>query len=89
MPTARRAVRRSLFVECLEDRIALSTWTPIGPAPIIGDAADAPGMGYVSGRVTSIVTDPNDASGNTVYIGSAGGGVWAGTHIISGPATRP
>jgi len=46
-------------------------------------------MGYVSGRVTSIVTDPNDASGNTVYIGSAGGGVWAGTHIISGPATRP
>jgi hypothetical protein len=83
-PTKRRL---RLAVERLEDRIALSTfpapsnvWTAIGPAPITGNTSDG---GTITGRVTSIATDPSDPTGNTVYIGTAGGGVWKGTNINS------
>lgn len=80
-PTTRHAL---LAVECLEDRIALaaSPWTAIGPAPIVGNTSDG---GTVTGRVTSIATDPNpaDTTGSIVYIGTAGGGVWEGTNLNS------
>jgi hypothetical protein len=32
--------------------------------------------GSVTGRVTALAVDPNDATGNTVYLGATGGGVW-------------
>lgn len=34
------------------------------------------GPGNVAGRVRAIVPDPDDATGNTWFIGSVGGGVW-------------
>jgi hypothetical protein len=46
-------------------------WQPLGPNQII-----SPQFGDVTGRVTSIAIAPWDASGNTVYLGSTGGGVW-------------
>jgi hypothetical protein len=51
------------------------TWTPLGPDPIpngqtIGTQA------AVSGRVTAIAIDSTDATGNTVYVGTAQGGVY-------------
>lgn len=73
----RRRHRARLSVETLEDRIALSaipavssTWAPIGPSPLVG-VGDG---GTVSGRVTSIATNPLDST--TIFIGTAGGGVW-------------
>jgi len=30
----------------------------------------------VSGRITGIAVDPSDPSGNTIYVGTANGGVW-------------
>src|SRR5262249_53326832 len=87
----RRKVR--LLVEGLEDRIALSPipapssiWTSIGPAPITGNTSDG---GTVTGRVTSIATDPNpaDTNGDTIYIGTPGGGVWKATGVASGSPT--
>ena len=52
--------------------VALNTpWTPVGPLQVQTSA-----YGLVTGRVTSVAIDPNDASGNTVYIGTSGGGVW-------------
>src|SRR5438132_7149188 len=84
-----RRVRPTL--EFLEDRIALSTilapsstWTSIGPAPIVGNTSDG---GIVTGRVTSIATDPADPTGSTVFIGTAGGGVWEGANIHSSSPT--
>ncbi|HZV08002.1 MAG TPA: hypothetical protein VE999_23160 [Gemmataceae bacterium] len=78
----------SLTIERLEDRLALSStpWNPIGPAPIVGNTSDG---GVVTGRVTAIAADPNpgDTAGNTVYIGTAGGGVWMGQNIHSGSPT--
>lgn len=62
------------------------TWTSLGPSPIISDPGGLYGQDYrnVSGRVTSVTVDPNDASGNTVYVGGAFGGVWKSTNA-AGP----
>lgn len=46
-------------------------WTAVGPARIASLR-----YGLVTGRVTSVAIDPADASGNTVYLGTTGGGVW-------------
>ncbi|WP_058188130.1 beta strand repeat-containing protein [Terracidiphilus gabretensis] len=49
-----------------------SIWQPLGPQSIV-----TPYYGAVTGRIASIAIDPSDSTGNTVYIGSTGGGVWA------------
>lgn len=48
------------------------TWTPLGPA-----AVSTSSFGLVTGRVTSIAFDPSDTTGNHLYIGTTGGGVWS------------
>src|SRR5215208_3932482 len=71
-------------VEALEERVLLSTtiplststWTALGPGPILN--GQIPGGGPVSGRLTGIAADPTDA--NTIYVASAGGGVWKTTN---------
>jgi hypothetical protein len=57
-----------------------AAWQPLGPNQI-GSIA----YGNVTGRVTAIATDPADATGNTVYLGTTGGGVWKSTNA-AGPA---
>jgi Abnormal spindle-like microcephaly-assoc'd, ASPM-SPD-2-Hydin len=58
-------------------------WQPVGPMQIV-----SPEFGDVTGRITSIAIAPWDASGNTVYIGSTGGGVWKSTNAAANePAT--
>lgn len=47
------------------------TWQPLGPAQI-----ETARYGPVTGQITSIAIDPSDPSGNTVFLGTAGGGVW-------------
>jgi photosystem II stability/assembly factor-like uncharacterized protein len=86
LPRNSRSHRRSLWdrrlvpvVRQLEDRTLPSTsiplnatgWTNLGPNPI------SPGTNAFAGRVTAIAADPSDA--NTIYLASAGGGVWV-TH---------
>jgi hypothetical protein len=41
--------------------------------------------GNVTGRITSIGIDPADATGNTVYLGTTGGGVWKSANA-AGPS---
>lgn len=48
-----------------------AAWQPLGPSAIL-----SPNFGPVSGRVTSIAIDPSDSTGNRVYVGTTGGGVW-------------
>jgi len=52
-----------------------TTWTALGPAPILG--GQDPGNGPVTGRIAAIAADPSDA--NIIYIAAAGGGVWKTT----------
>ena len=66
-----------------------TSWTSLGPAPLLSNASGAEGeqdYGPVSGRVTAIAVDPNDATGNTVYIGGANGGVWKSTNAAASDA---
>src|SRR4029077_967210 len=56
--------------------VSTSGWVPLGPAPLASDAGTGQNYGSVSGRATAVVIDPADATGNTVYIGGAHGGVW-------------
>ena len=59
-----------------------SIWQPVGPAQVVTSA-----YGNVAGRVTSIAADPSDSSGNTVYVGSAFGGIWKSTNAAGNPAS--
>jgi hypothetical protein len=57
-------------------------WAAVGPAQIASQS-----YGLVTGRVTSVAIDPADASGNTVYVGTTGGGVWKSVNA-AGPAAN-
>lgn len=57
-------------------------WQPVGPAQVSTAA-----YGDIAGRLTSIAVDPSDVSGNTVYVGTAFGGVWKSTNAAGSPAT--
>ena len=48
-----------------------AAWQAVGPKQIASQR-----YGNVTGRVTSVAIDPADATGNTVYVGTTGGGVW-------------
>lgn len=48
-----------------------SLWQPLGPTAVI-----SPNYGLVTGRVSSIAIDPADPTGNHVFLGTTGGGVW-------------
>lgn len=54
-------------------------WQPVGPAQVASVAYDT-----ISGRITSIAIDPADPTGNTIYVGTTGGGVWKSTNA-AGP----
>jgi hypothetical protein len=56
-----------------------AAWQPLGPSSIVSAT-----FANLTGRITAIAPDPNDATGNTVYIGTTGGGVWKSTNA-AGP----
>lgn len=60
--------------------VVVPSWQPVGPDDVFTSA-----YGDVAGRVTSIAVDPADATGNTVFVGTAMGGVWESTNA-AGPA---
>jgi len=70
---------------------ASTLWNPLGPAPLASNAsgqADEQDYGPVTGRVSAVAVDPNDSTGNTVYIAGAYGGVWKSTNAAnSDPAS--
>jgi hypothetical protein len=50
---------------------ASATWQPLGPV-----AVETPEFGLVTGRVAALELDPSDSTGNHLYLGTTGGGVW-------------
>jgi hypothetical protein len=57
-------------------------WQALGPAQV-----STPAYGVVTGRVTGIAADPSDPTGNTVYLGTTGGGVWKSTNAAGPPGS--
>ena len=58
-----------------------TTWEPVGPSQVSTSA-----WNLVTGPVTSLAADPADPSGNTVYAGTDGGGVWKSTNAAGSAA---
>jgi hypothetical protein len=54
-----------------------SAWQPLGPVAIT-----SPTFGNLTGRIAALAADPNDPTGNTLYLGTAGG-VWRSTNAAS------
>lgn len=50
-------------------------------APISGVSWKEQGPNNVGGRTRAFMVDPNDGTGNTVWAGSVGGGLWKTTNI--------
>jgi hypothetical protein len=48
-----------------------ATWQLFGPT-----AVSTPNYGLVTGRVSTVALDPSDPTGNRLYLGTTGGGVW-------------
>jgi uncharacterized repeat protein (TIGR01451 family) len=57
-----------------------SSWTLIGPRPTSFPIDFGINFSPTSGRVTALAADSTDATGKTVYLGSAEGGVWKTTN---------
>jgi hypothetical protein len=51
--------------------VSTATWESIGPA-----AVQTPDFDLVTGRITAVALDPSDSTGNRLYVGTTGGGVW-------------
>jgi hypothetical protein len=52
-----------------------AAWQALGPVGLSSAT-----FGTLTGRVSALAADPNDASGNTPYAGTTGGGVWKSTN---------
>ncbi len=48
-----------------------AVWQPLGPTAVV-----TPPYGLITGRVSSLALDPADPTGNRLYVGTTGGGVW-------------
>ena len=89
-PDDRSTLNFQIFNLAPSNSLANSTWTAVGPA---GVTVSSNGQGTFAGAVSSVVVDPSDASGNTVYVGSATGGIWKTTNFLTtnagGPTYQP
>ncbi len=72
---AARTQRPLAAVRPLAVGSSATAWQPLGPLQVQTGA-----YGLVTGRVSSLAVDPSDSSGNTVYVGATGGGVWKSTN---------
>jgi hypothetical protein len=90
IPSSPKA-KAQLRVESLEDRSIPSTniplngtsFTPLGPAPILGTAGDQTGGLSVGGRVIQVGVHPTDPS--ITFVATAGGGVAQSKNATSDP----
>ena len=59
-----------------------TTWQPLGPSGVL-----TPNFGLVTGRISSLALDPSDATGDRLYVGTTGGGVWEAQNAAAGTAS--
>lgn len=83
-PAAHKRSERSVARNSIASDSSSGTpvvWQAMGPA----QTSTQP-WNLVTGPVTSISADPSDASGNTVYLGTGGGGVWKSSNAAGSAA---
>jgi len=73
----------------LTNPLARAEWVPLGPSGIDNTALEA----RTAGTASAIAVDPSDPSGNTVYVGGNGGGIFKTTNFLTrdvdGPTYMP
>jgi hypothetical protein len=79
---AMRAQRR-LAGTTANQPLVPSAWVSLGPSPLASNAGNGQDYNWVSGRATSVVIDHGDATGNTVLLGGAYGGLWRSTNALA------
>jgi len=80
---AGRSNWRSDAVRPQSTTAATSTWQALGPTAVL--TAE---YGLVTGRVSALALDPADATGNKLYLGTTGGGVWVAQNAATGSASN-
>jgi hypothetical protein len=68
---AARSVAPISAVQSQAGTPATATWQPLGPT-----AVTSANFGLVTGRISALALDPSDTTGNHLYAGTTGGGVW-------------
>src|SRR6266404_2545214 len=58
--------------------LSVTNWSEIGPTTLANGQYQGGAEGPVNGRSTAVVVDPTDS--NTIYLGTAQGGVWRSTN---------
>ncbi len=69
--SAARSVAPMSAAQALAGTPATATWQPLGPT-----AVTSANFGLVTGRIAALALDPSDSTGNHLYVGTTGGGVW-------------
>jgi photosystem II stability/assembly factor-like uncharacterized protein len=84
-PATGRVPRERLLVAASYNQAALASQAL--QRPTAGSLAGATwverGPSNVAGRILGMLVDPADATGNTLWVGSAGGGLWKGTNATT------
>jgi hypothetical protein len=68
---ARRPQRRFNAANAIAETAGTAAWTAVGPTAVTSQS-----YGLVTGRITALALDPSDTTGNHLYVGATGGGVW-------------
>lgn len=77
------SVRSDTSLPLQSESASTAIWQPVGPT-----AVSTTSYGLVTGRVSSIAIDPADATGNHVFIGTTGGGVWESQNAASSGSVK-
>ncbi len=75
-----------IFNLAATNALANSTWTAVGPT---GITPSGNGQGTLAGTVASMAVDPSDSTGNTVFVGTAAGGIWKTTDFLTNNPAGP
>ncbi len=71
-PTPSRAKESTpAIVAKPQSTTSAASWQPLGPTGVI-----TANYGLVTGRISSLALDASDATGNRLFVGTTGGGVW-------------
>ncbi len=75
------AARAQIQIQAQTQAQTGATWQPLGPTAVASQK-----FGLVTGRVSALALDPSDTTGNTLYVGTTGGGVWRSQNVATGDA---
>jgi hypothetical protein len=69
--TAAAARMKARPANSLASNQSSAVWEPLGPTAVLTSS-----YGLVTGRISALALDSSDSTGNTLYLGATGGGVW-------------